>query len=164
MTSRPVESKGGRCLVVGVGNPMRGDDGAGHAVVDELRRLAPAGVDLTTASGDAAELIESWSSAEHVIVVDASASGQPAGTVSHFDAVHEPVPARMRGSSSHGLGVGEAVELARAVGRLPARLEVYALEGRDFSSGAALSAEVLRAARALARGLAGSLSPTALDG
>ena len=56
-----------------------------------------------------------------------------------------------RGSlSSHGFGVAEAIGLARALGTLPPRCIVYAIEAADFTPGAAPSAEVERAAHAVA--------------
>jgi hydrogenase maturation protease len=56
-------------------------------------------------------------------------------------------------TSTHALGVPEAIELARALGRLPARLEVYAIEGARFTAGAELSPAVERAVRELAESL-----------
>ncbi len=50
--------------------------------------------------------------------------------------------ARVFRSSTHAFGVGDAVELARALGRLPARVVVYGVEGADFTAGAPLSAAV----------------------
>ena len=44
-------------------------------------------------------------------------------------------PASFR-SSTHAFGVGDAVELARALGRLPRRVVVYGVEGADFAAGA----------------------------
>jgi hydrogenase maturation protease len=43
---------------------------------------------------------------------------------------------------SHGLGVADAVELARALGRLPGRLTLVGVEARTFQSGAPLTARV----------------------
>ncbi len=45
-------------------------------------------------------------------------------------------------SSTHSFGVAEAVELARALGRLPARIVVFGIEGRDFAQGEGLSPDV----------------------
>ena len=39
-------------VVIGVGNPMRGDDGVGPAVVEELGRV-PAVVELVVCDGEA---------------------------------------------------------------------------------------------------------------
>jgi hydrogenase maturation protease len=48
--------------------------------------------------------------------------------------------------STHAFGLAEAVELARALGRLPRFLVVYGVEGKCFTPGAALSAGVEAAA------------------
>jgi hypothetical protein len=53
-------------------------------------------------------------------------------------------------ASSHRIGLGDTVELARALGRLPARLTVLAVVGRDFGLGAGLTAEVAAAVAELA--------------
>ena len=48
-------------------------------------------------------------------------------------------------ASSHSIGLGDTVELARVLGRLPARLTVLAVVGRDFGFGVGLTAEVAAA-------------------
>jgi hydrogenase maturation protease len=90
-----------------------------------------------------------------VLVVDGAASGAPPGTIRRFDARSGPLPARLLRTSTHAFGVPDAVELARALGRLPARLEVYAIEGARFTTGAELSPAVERAVGELAASLAG---------
>ena len=42
-------------------------------------------------------------------------------------------------SSTHAVGIGEAIELARTLDRLPGRLIVYAVEGHRFDAGLGLS-------------------------
>ena len=49
-------------------------------------------------------------------------------------------------SSTHALGLAEAVELARSLGRLPQRVVVYGIEGESFAFGKGLSAAVAAAA------------------
>src|SRR5215207_5591238 len=53
--------------------------------------------------------------------------------------------------STHAFGVADAIELARTLGRLPARLEIYTIEGADFTAGAGLSPPVAAAVNALTR-------------
>jgi hydrogenase maturation protease len=132
-------------MVIGVGNAWRGDDGAGLAVARRVRELAPAGVEVREVEGDASALVEVWAAADRVVVVDAAASGAPPGTVSRFDAVSGPLPARSVRSSTHAFGVSDAIELCRALGRLPERLEVYAIEGASFVAGDRLSSAVEQA-------------------
>ncbi|MGA8805322.1 MAG: hypothetical protein WB866_11580, partial [Solirubrobacterales bacterium] len=45
-------------------------------------------------------------------------------------------------SSTHALGVADAVELARELDRLPARLAVYGIEGENFEAGEGLTPAV----------------------
>jgi hydrogenase maturation protease len=143
-------------MVIGVGNAWRGDDGAGLAVARRLRELSPAGVEVRELEGDATALVDTWSGAERVVVIDAAESGAPPGTVQRFDARLQPLPVRSLRSSTHAFGVSDAVELARALGRLPDRLDVYAIEGASFTAGEHLSPAVGRAVAELASELSAS--------
>ena len=137
-------------ILIGVGNGWRGDDGAGLAVARRVRELAPAGVEVREVESDATALVDVWSGAEHVVVVDAAQSGAAPGTVRRFDARSQPLPVRSLRSSTHALGVSDAVELARSLDRLPCRLDVYAIEGASFVAGDSLSPSVERAVAELA--------------
>ena len=143
-------------ILIGVGNGWRGDDGAGLAVARRVRALAPDGVEVREVEGDATALVEAWSGAAHVVVVDAAQSGAPPGTVRRFDARAQPLPGRSLRSSTHAFGVADAVELARSLDRLPDRLEVYAIEGASFVAGERLSPPVEQAVAALAAELSAS--------
>jgi hydrogenase maturation protease len=52
------------------------------------------------------------------------------------------VPADLFTCSTHGFGVATAVELARALNRLPPRLVLFGIEGKEFGIGRGLSTEV----------------------
>jgi hydrogenase maturation protease len=129
-------------LLIGVGNAFRGDDAVGLAVADRLRGCVPAGVEVVSCELEPSRLIDAWEGAASAVVVDAVASGGEAGAVSRFDASDAAVPARAFRSSTHAFGVGEAIELARALGRLPRRVVVYGIEGSEFAAGAGLTAPV----------------------
>jgi len=133
-------------VVVGAGNPDGGDDRVGHVVVAALVDTAPEGVDLLQMMrADPAALMGAWAEAGKAIVIDAMESGASAGTVQRFDVTYDPLPAGVRVASTHALGVDTAVEMARALGRLPGRISVYGIEGGDFSIGGGLSPEVAAA-------------------
>lgn len=127
-----------RAIVIGAGNAWRRDDGAGPAVAE---RLADRCCTLVL-PGEGTELIEAWSAAERVIVVDAMRSGAPPGTLKVFDAIAEPLPGGAFCCLSHSFGLAEAVELARVLGRLPPRLEVWGIEAADLSQGPGLTPAV----------------------
>jgi hydrogenase maturation protease len=146
-----------RTVVIGVGNPYRLDDGVGPAVVDLLERRHVEGVTLTRSLGEATELIDLWTGADLAILVDAVLA-EPAhpGRV-HRLVVHRPPTERARAASSHGMDLGEAVELARVLDRLPGELVLYAIEVDRVGYGEGLSAPVSDAAARLAGEIADEL-------
>ena len=135
-----------RSIVIGIGNPDRGDDMAGREVARRLRGTLPPGIAVVEQDGEPATLIAALGGATAAFIVDACASGMPPGTLHRFDLGAGPLPRRAAcGLSSHGLGLADAIELARALGQLPARCIVYAIEGQGFEIGAPLSPPVAQA-------------------
>ena len=100
--------------------------------------------------GEPLDLIEEWAGADRAIVVDAVSSGAEPGTIHRLDAAEGPLPAVLFRGSTHALGVAEAVELGRSLGRLPETLLVFGIEGGSFGAGAGLTPAVERAVTALA--------------
>ena len=149
-------------LVIGIGNPQRGDDGLGLVVVKTLRsRLGDGAPRLRCLPGDATGLLSAWEGEDCVLVIDALAAPTPPadrGPVWRIDARTDALPALHERASSHGLGLAEAVELARSLDRLPRRLVVFAVRGECFERQEALSpaaqAAVLPAVEALEHELA----------
>ena len=128
-------------LVIGIGNAARGDDAAGLIAAQRLGGLEHEGESLA--------LLDIWDCAESVVVIDAVRSGAVPGTIHRFDAA-EPLPATLRSSTStHAVGLAEAVELARALGRLPAQMTVYGIEGERFEAGTGLTPAVSAAVDAV---------------
>ena len=140
-------------LVVGLGNAARRDDAAGLIAA---RRLGALGLVAREHEGDPVALLELWRGAESVVVIDAVRSGAAPGTVHRLDASCAPLPAGLRGSTStHAVGLAEAIELARALGRLPGRLLVYGIEGARFEAGTGLSPPGEAAVDSVVAGLLG---------
>jgi hydrogenase maturation protease len=144
-------------IVIGVGNAYRGDDAVGLAVAERVRGSTPADVLVRECEQEPTRLVDAWEGADLAVVVDACAGGAEPGTVHRFDVAEGPLPARVFRSSTHAFGVGDAVELARALGRLPGRLVVYGVEGEDFATGAGLSAPVAGAVAGVAHAIAADL-------
>lgn len=129
-------------IVIALGNPDRGDDGAGPALLARLRAAPPVGAALVDAGGDPLALLDLWSGRPWAVVLDVAVSGAPAGTAHRIEAGAGALPKDLGRCSTHGFGIGEAVELARSLGRMPGRLIVHALEGARFDRGAGLSPAV----------------------
>lgn len=131
-------------LVIGIGQPWRGDDAAGLAALDGLEA---AGAEVREHHGEGLGLLALWDGREVVILIDAATSPAPPGTLARFEG-GLPADSAAR-SSSHAFGVVEAVETARALGRLPPRLVVHTVAGACWDLGAPLSPAVAAALPAL---------------
>jgi hydrogenase maturation protease len=146
-------------VVIGVGNDFRHDDGAGPAVLARLRDLAPDGVRFVITDGEPTRLIEAWAGAALAVVVDAVRAEPPRpGTVHRF-VVDGPGARTGRAASSHGLGFDDAIALAVALDRMPARLIVHAIEAADLTQGPGLTPPVAAAVGPVATAILADLSP-----
>ena len=135
-------------VVIGVGTDFRGDDAAGLVAARAVRAKAPEGVAVHESRGDGTALLGLWKGAACAVVVDAMRSGAAPGTVIRFDALDVgrwPDDSPCTLTSSHALGVLEAIELGRRLGLLPSTLIVFGIEGESFDTGSSLSAAVAAA-------------------
>ena len=128
--------------IVCVGNPWRGDDAVGLEVAHRLEGTLPEGVVLSEREGEPTALIDAWEGAETLWLVDAVSSGAEPGTVHRLDASEHELPAALFRGSTHHVGLAEAVELARALGRLPRQTVVFGVEGSSFEVGGPLTPAV----------------------
>ena len=126
-------------LVLGIGNPNRGDDAVGRVVARLLRGRVPPGVAVIEHDGEATALVAELRTARRAWVIDAAQSGLPEGTIQRIDCSTADVRLPPGTMSSHGFGLAEAIGLAHALGVLPSRCVVYAVEAVDFSPGAPVS-------------------------
>jgi hydrogenase maturation protease len=145
-------------VVLGIGNPWRRDDGAGPAVARRLAGRLPETVRLQAVGGEITELVEAFRGVHLAILIDAVSSGDDPGTIHRFDATTTPLPAHFGRLSSHGIGLAEAIELARTLGGLPHGVHVYGIEGADWSPGQGLSPAVERAVARVTAELIGLLA------
>lgn len=107
-------------LVLGLGNVLLGDDGAGITAVDHIARNyeVPDGVSLHDGGTLGMALLPLLTSAERVILVDAVAAQAPPGSLVRLtgeDVAH----ASLHRLSPHQVGVADLLDSARLVDRLP---------------------------------------------
>lgn len=144
-----------RTLVVGLGSPHRGDDAIGTEVARAVAARRLPGVEVLVHE-DPTDLVELWSGHDVVVVVDAVSSGAPAGrlwvleTGSGLDPLPEAAWRRTGRGGTHAFGLATAIELARALHRLPARVTVVGVEAGALDHGAPLSPAVSAAVTAAA--------------
>jgi hydrogenase maturation protease len=141
-------------LIIGFGNPDRGDDAAGPMVARLL--IGRVAARVLERHGDALALLDEWQGAEALVLIDAAASMGTPGRIHRLDLAEADLPRELAAGSTHSFGLPEAVALSRRFGTLPARTVVYAIEGACFDAGAPVSPVVTDAAGHLADSLASS--------
>ncbi len=146
----PGTDAGTPTLVVGLGDPRRGDDGVGLAVA---RVVAALGLPTTAVAEveDPTVLLDLWRDCDLAVVVDAVHAGGRPGSVVRLDtgSAGRPVPvsawaATGRGGT-HALGLAAAVGLGRALGRLPRHVVLLGVEGACYERDHGLSPDLAAA-------------------
>jgi hydrogenase maturation protease len=135
-------------LVVGLGNPILGDDGVGWRVAEAVReKLDDPAVDVLCLSLGGLALMERLVGYRRALIVDAMATGAPAGTLHGLDMDGMNELGIHHTASVHDLSLATAIALGRELGLdLPAEIRVVGVEAApEFEFGEALSAPVGRA-------------------
>lgn len=137
-------------IVVGVGNPYRGDDGAGWAVIDELSKTLDAKF-LLKSRADLGDFLEIFSSHSIVYIVDACLSDAPIGSWRRIDALQEEIPPERPQTSTHGLSLSQIFALAKNLHQLPSQLTLYVIAGKEFQMKDCLSPPIQAAVQEVAQ-------------
>lgn len=130
-----------KTLVIGLGNPILGDDGVGWRVIEELQSKIvnpKSEIELDFASLGGLSLMERMVGFERAILIDAMESAQrPVGIVRVIPLEELPNPSAGHSASAHDTSLITALETGRHMGLvLPEEVFVVAIEAQqvyDFS-------------------------------
>jgi hydrogenase maturation protease len=151
-------------VVVGCGNLLRGDDGAGPECARRLTAGGlPAGAIAIDAGTSGPDVVLSIRGANRVILVDACRSGRPPGSLIRLSAAELAEIPATGPLDIHAFRWNDAVRLSRALaGADPGpAVSVWLVEGVDFAPGTGLSPPVEAAVSRLAAEIRAALEPAA---
>jgi len=132
-----------RVLILGLGNPLLGDEGIGVRVVEELKRLElPEGVTAIEGGTAGLGLIGLMEGFQRVIIVDAADMGHPPGRVVRFTPLEAQFRTAAAPLSLHQIGLGEVLALAEALEVAPAEPIIIGIQPSRVEEGTGLSPEV----------------------
>lgn len=139
-----------KTLIIGLGNPILGDDGVGWKVVEELKSVIDnqLPVEIDTAALGGLSLMERLIGYEHVIIVDSMETGQsPVGSVSTFPLASLPDPMAGHSASAHDATLITALRTAEQLGAdTPEEIDIVAIEAENvYDFGEELSPSVAAA-------------------
>lgn len=127
-------------LIVGAGNPLRGDDGFGSAVIDSLGAAdLPAEIQTVKMSGDGFQLLSLWKGFDKVILCDALMASKNIGELMVFELGDKAVEKEIFPFSTHSFSLAETIELGRMLNELPARLCIVGVRASRFTLGQEMS-------------------------
>ena len=152
-------------LVIGCGNPLRGDDAAGPVLVRRLwDRGLPEGVRCADGGTGGMDVVFQMRGVPEVILVDACRTGAEPGAIFEVpgDEVANLPP--LSGINLHAFRWDHALAFARWLLRegRPDRVSAILIEGATFDVGAALSPAVDRAINAVVDRLGTRFAPEAV--
>lgn len=131
-----------RTLVIGLGNPLMGDDGVGLAVLEQLRLgwEVPPEVELVDGGTWGMNLLPLIEGCDRVLLLDAIRTGRAPGTVVALsgDAVPRGFDHKL---SPHQIDLREVLGLAMLRGTLPPELAAIGVEPASVAMGITLSPE-----------------------
>jgi len=146
-------------LILALGNPLRGDDGIGAAVLEALPNLPP---DVTVLDGGTPglDLVLRLQGHDRVIILDAADMGEPPGVWRCLtpESVRGLDP-QLRGNL-HAAGLAEALTLGEALGILPPEIRILGIQPATIDWSPGLSPEVARVIPEVCEAVLRLLRPT----
>ncbi len=112
--------------VIGIGSPF-GDDAAGLLAAHQIAANPPPATEVVSVDRPGVALIDFFDGASAVILIDAARSGSTPGTLYDVD-LDAVARLALVPAGTHEFGVAQAVALARALGSLPVKGRVLAIE------------------------------------
>ena len=128
-------------LVLGLGNILLSDEGAGVKAVEELERRydCSSAVQIVDGGTIGLELLPYFEERSHILIIDAVNTGQKPGTIVRID---DP-PAYFRSRTSpHQIGLADVLGIAAITDNLPRNITLFGIEPKQLSTGLSLSDEV----------------------
>lgn len=138
-----LEAESVNVLVLGVGNVLLSDEGAGVRAVEELQKryVFPAQAEVVDGGTCGMELLAFLDDRSHLFIIDAIRSGREPGAVTRI-ALDDPPAFFRRKISPHQLGLSELLAVAALTDALPPHIVLFGIEPQSLETGLAVSAAV----------------------
>ena len=128
-----------KILITGIGSILRGDDGIGVRVIDELEKEdLPREVLLHSGDVSGLDLLKVFPGHEKVIIIDAADMAEAPGTVKVFNAEDIKREGFKDVLSTHGMGLLETLTLAKNLD-LGSEIVIIGVQPLDISYNLELS-------------------------
>lgn len=132
-----------RTMVMGVGNILLADEGAGIHILKELGNYdLPAGTELLEGGTAGMNLLNHMAGVDHLIIVDSINAAAEPGSIFKFRPGDISVIPEEVNVSSHQMGLMEVLKMGETLGKLPQTVVIYGIQPKSLDWGLDLTAEV----------------------
>jgi len=128
-------------LVLGIGNILLSDEGAGVKAVEELQNRYDCSdaVEIVDGGTVGFELLPYFENRSHILIIDAVKTGNKPGTIVRID---DPPAFFQKKVSPHQIGLADVMGIAVITDNMPQNIALFGIEPKELSTGLELSQEV----------------------
>lgn len=134
--------------VIGIGNPLRKDDGVGIVVIEQLQKRKhefPVHVEFIDGGTGGMNLLHIITKFDIVVIIDAVDFKGTPGELRFFsidEIQNNKIPLRM---STHEPDFLKVIQIAKELNQLPEKLLFFGVQTKDLSYSSGLSSELIAA-------------------
>lgn len=133
-----------KTVVLGVGNVIMGDEGAGVRCVEWLESRVAKDITLIDGGTSTHELLGELENLDLLVIVDAVVTSEPPGTVVRLEG--DRIPSAFSNKlSPHQHGINDLLANLALLGRSPKRLVLFGVQPKTIALGLELSPEIAAA-------------------
>ena len=140
-----------KITVLGIGNILLKDEGIGVRAIEHLKEYdLPKQVELIDGGTATASLFPIFAETDHLIIIDAVKGKMPPGTIYRLGS-NDLMPPKGASISLHDLGLLEALDMAKKIGKAPKSVVIFGIEPKEINWGMELSPEINKKLPQIAR-------------
>jgi hydrogenase maturation protease len=120
-------------LIIGIGSILRGDDGIGSRVIDELEKHSlPENIALERGDLSGLDLLKYFPKFKNIIIIDAADMKEKPGTIRIFDLKDIKNNAFQDAVSTHGMALPETLALSEKLD-IKSQIKIIGIQPKDVS-------------------------------
>ena len=121
-------------IVIGLGNPLMGDEGIGVAIIEKMAQLASEGklpgedIEYHDGGTGGMNLLHKIAGRKKAVIIDCALMGELPGTIRRFTPEQVQTVKKLAHLSLHEVDILKVIELSRQLGECPDEVVFFGIE------------------------------------